>query len=67
MENIKTALIGFMVLAIIIGTAYSINLKVLVALGLIVVGMIGVISLIFLAFIVGEVFLNMWRKIKERD
>lgn len=71
MSNIKTTLIGFMVLVVIVGVAYSImftiGMKFLLGIGFLIVGIIIVISLTFLSFIVGEVFLNIWRKIRERD
>lgn len=70
MENIKTTIIGFIILAIIVGIAYSImfvtSVKFLLGIGFLVAGIIIVISLAFLALMVGEVFLKMWRK-KERD
>lgn len=67
MENIKIALIGFIILTIIAWTAYSISSKVLIVMGLTIVGIIGIVSLAFLAFIVGEVFLNMWKRIRGVD
>lgn len=67
MENVKTTVIGFITLVTIIGAIYAINFKALIIMGLIVAGIIGIISLAFLAFIVGEVFLNVWRKIRGAD
>lgn len=67
MENIRTTAIGFIALVTIIGAIYVINFKALIIMGLIIAGIIGIISLAFLAFMVGELLLNVWRKIRGAD
>lgn len=67
MENVKTTAIGFITLVIIIGAIYAINFKALIIMGLIIARIIGIISLAFLAFMVGELLLNVWRKIRGAD